>query len=126
MILDTTFIIDFFCGRREAVAKMEELESGGGPILTTGISVYETAQGLKTQRESETAKEFFSNFMVLPLTRKSAWKAAIIQKKLRKAGLTIQDEDAMIAGIALSRNHAVLTRNTKDFSRVTGLKVETY
>ena len=45
-------------------------------------------------------------------------------ESLRDARLSVRSMDLRIAAIALSRNMTVLTRNTADFAKVPGLKVE--
>lgn len=126
MILDTTFLIDFFRGNLEAVKKIEEMESADEAIFTTSVSVFEVVQGIKGNKERLSAKEFFSSIGVFALTKKSAVTAGEIRSGLKKSGLTIDPEDAMIAGIAIVKGQAVLTRNKKHFSQITNLLVETY
>lgn len=38
----------------------------------------------------------------------------------------INIEDIMLAGIALTHNESIITRNIKHFSKIEGLKIETY
>ena len=55
-----------------------------------------------------------------------AEKAGEIHGTLAKGGQGIDNIDAMIAATALLENETVLTRNIKHFSRVKGLRVESY
>jgi tRNA(fMet)-specific endonuclease VapC len=51
-------------------------------------------------------------------------KAAAEFKRPRQAGVRIGPMDLKIAAIALTNNATVLTRNSRDFARVPGLKFE--
>src|SRR3989344_1102866 len=125
MILDTTFIIDFLRGNNDAAEKMNALESDAEPVSTTSISVFEVTQGIKGAREEKNADIFFSSIHAIPLAKKSALAGGKVRRKLMAQGITIDAEDAMIAGIAITRNETILTRNVKHFSAISGLKTET-
>lgn len=126
MILDTTFIIDFLRGNETAVEIMQGLESAGEPIATTCISVFEVTQGIREIKEEKKAEEFFSSIHAIPLVKRSAFTAGRVRRKLVSQGITIDPEDAMIAGIAMARHETIVTRNVKHFSSVSGLKVKSY
>lgn len=129
MILDTSFLVDLLRGNKTAVDKIAEIEKRNEPIATTTISVFEIWQGLsKKAGEEETEKTFelFKSINVVGFDFDSAIKAGEIQGSLRATGQKIDPEDAMIAGIAKSRQEKVLTRNQKHFARIRGLEIETY
>ncbi len=126
MILDTTFLIDFSRGNQKTVMKLIELEKQRKPIMTTSINVYEIIQGIKNKKESEIAKKLFSKLEILPFNSEAAHIAGEIQKELRKKGEIIDSEDTMIAGIAITQNKTILTKNIKHFSKIKDLKIESY
>lgn len=51
-------------------------------------------------------------------------RAAVEFKRLRQEGIRIGTMDLKIAAIALANDATVITRNTRDFSRVPNLKFE--
>ena len=128
MILDTTFMIDMLKGVPAAVEKAYELDKTNAPILTTTITVFELWQGVHDahQNERERVLELLGAYGLHNLDFESAQKAGEIFDKLCKHGLEIDTEDCMIAGIAITRNEAVLTRNVEHFSRIGGLRIEKY
>ena len=67
-----------------------------------------------------------SRFDVLPFDLPAAEQAAKVRAHLERQGTPIGPVDTMIAGIALSRNLIVVTRNTREFERVPGLRVENW
>ena len=62
----------------------------------------------------------FAKMNVLPLTTDAA--SAFI--RLRKSGVRVGTMDLRIGSIALVHGFVVLTRNTIDFGKITGLRVE--
>jgi tRNA(fMet)-specific endonuclease VapC len=62
----------------------------------------------------------------LDFTADDARKAAEIRAALAAAGTPIGPYDVLIAGQALQRGLVVVTRNTREFSRVPGLNVENW
>lgn len=69
-------------------------------------------------------KRFFSRFISLPFDDAAASAHGRIRSDLADRGLPIGPHDMMIAAIALVNNLTVVTHNTSEFSRVTGLRVE--
>jgi len=65
-------------------------------------------------------------FDVLPFDLAAAEQAAKARTHLERQGTPIGPVDTMIAGIALSQNLTVVTRNTREFERVPGLRVENW
>ena len=67
-----------------------------------------------------------SRFDVLPFDLPAAEQAAKVRAHLERQGTPIGPVDTMIAGIALSRDLTVVTRNIREFERVPGLRVENW
>lgn len=63
---------------------------------------------------------FFREWTILPFDQ----VAAIRYEELRNSGIRGMDNDLKIAAIALCNDAIILTRNSKDFSRVPNLKFE--
>ena len=58
------------------------------------------------------------------MDRSAAIEAAAIRAQLEKNGISIGPYDLLIAGLARSRNMTLVTNNTKEFERVTDLRLE--
>lgn len=130
MILDTTFIIDLMDGLPEALKKYYELQEKKEKIIVTSITTFELWSGIGrcTHPESEKrkVKAVLESQFLISLDSECAQKAGLIDGTLRKEGQQIEIQDNLIAGIALHHNEPLLTRNTKHFQRIKGLKIETY
>ncbi len=127
--LDSDFIVDLLKRKQNAVMKFQSLK--GEEIASTEINYFEVLYGIFikkqiSQAEEELAEQFFESITDMVFDHSSAYNAAKISTSLEKEGLTIELNDSLIAGICLSNNCALLTKNIKHFSRIKGLKVETY
>jgi tRNA(fMet)-specific endonuclease VapC len=67
-----------------------------------------------------------NRFDVLPFDLEAAEQAAKVRAHLERQGTPIGPVDTMIAGIALSLDLTVVTRNIREFERVPGLRVENW
>lgn len=63
---------------------------------------------------------------VIDFDESAALEAGQLQALLKKAGRLIGVEDVQIAATALNRNLTLVTRNTRHFHHVTGLRVENW
>lgn len=130
MIADTSFLIDFMEGKVDAVTKSSELLKLGEPLFMTAISSFELHTGLarsdRPKQEKEKIQRALAYITALPLTVAAAEEAGIIHGQLIKEGNRIDQNDCLIAGIALVRQEAVLTKNVKHFSKIKNLKIDTY
>jgi predicted nucleic acid-binding protein len=126
-LLDSTFLIDLLRGRKETLKIINSKEM----LLTTQINIYEVVKGLflKNIPSSKFAKimEMFENIRVLPFDDNAVIQSAEIYTRLVKKGLEVHNFDCMIAGAALSRGvNTIITKNTRHFERINGMKVEKY
>ena len=127
MILDTTFIIDLFRGNEDAIRRAIQLDDARETVFITSVSVFELWQGLdsKSAEKKKKLEEFVEMIGMLDLNAESAKVGGLVQSELVSKGEMIDPEDSMIAGIAIKHNHSILTRD-RDYSRIKGLKLETY
>lgn len=68
--------------------------------------------------------ELFMQFNSLYFNDKAAEICGNIRAHLAKLGTPIGPYDLQIAGIALANNIILVTHNTKEFSRITDLRIE--
>lgn len=130
MIADTSFLIDLMQDDGAAKDKAEKLVAESVPIMVGTPTVFELYVGvglaIKSSEEREKVFEVLRSLTQLPLDAPSATTAGMIYAQKTKEGTKIDAEDAMIAGIALENQQAMLTKNIKHFAGIPGLKVEGY
>ena len=129
MILETSFVIDFLNGKRDAVSKISSLIDEKRDCIITTPTIFEVWSGIislkKGENEKTKMKLLLNNQIIYGLDTESAEIAGKIHGELVLKGLTIDPADCMIAGIAISNNLPLLTRDGH-FNRIEGLKVEGY
>jgi tRNA(fMet)-specific endonuclease VapC len=137
IILDTNTMTHFSYGHENVRKKIEAVEEGE-QLAVTLITRNELLRGradslLKAADEAELKKamerfrqteEMLADFMVLPVDDEAVQQFGRLrkEKKLKKIGRA----DLLIACIALAQNALLVTRNTKDFKLVTGLRLENW
>lgn len=130
--VDTTFLIDLLRGDSGAVSQAESLDDEGG-AATTEINAFEVFYGITASSRALSkvrlaqAEALLSRLEVFPLDHTSALTAATLLGRLARQGQSVNVMDGLVAGILLSRHcSTIVTRNVKDFSRIPGMRPETY
>jgi tRNA(fMet)-specific endonuclease VapC len=108
--------------------KQKMLENLGEWAISS-VTYHELWRGLM-QTKSEKIELFFTQFLssvtVLDFDGGDARESGRILAEFSVAGKQIGDSDTLIAGQAIANHLILVTNNTKHFSRVKGLQVETW
>lgn len=83
-----------------------------------------TAKSQTPIQSSDKLLFFLSQFQSLPFDDEAAAIYGKIRATMERAGTPIGSLDMLIAAIALSNDLILVTHNTREFSRVGGLKLE--
>jgi tRNA(fMet)-specific endonuclease VapC len=124
IVADTDVLIDFLKGVGAAADRVEfELKHG---LATTVISAFELWNGACGSSKREAAVEtLLDSLKILPCKQAAAKKAAQIRYTMRKQGQTIGMADSLIAGICVSEEAILLTRNREHFCGIADLSLGT-
>ena len=124
IVADSDVLIDFLAGRDPAAGRVEiELESRS--FATTAVSRFELLAGARDKTAEGLVRRLLDSLSTLPLDRESADRAAAVRRALELRGSPIGMADSLIAGIVMTHDALLLTRNRKYFERVEGLKLAT-
>ena len=97
-------------------------------MAITAVTTFELFQGTSGLNEKEL--KFFSkltdNALEIPVEHETAKVAGVFRSQLKKQGIQLEAHDCLIASIVIVGRDVLLTRNVKDFSRIEGLRIETY
>lgn len=118
--LDSDVLIAFLKGDPRAV---RAVTSSQDRICTTILNAQEVLLGLRGGA-AEKAREFLRSIVVTPYTWREVDAVLKVKRTLRETGRPIGAIDEMIAGICIANDMAIVTGNTRHFSRVEGLRVE--
>lgn len=99
-----------------------------GDIGIPAIVLYELKVGIakstSPRKRREQLKALAEATQVLSFGAEEAEAAARIRVSLEKEGSPIGPYDLLIAGTAMARNAILVTRNTREFARISKLQVE--
>lgn len=126
-LLDTNVWIDYLKNQDSAVIrKLQKLAVS--EIVCCSIVRSELMHGARKygdqMKRARLVQKTLSPFLSYSFCDKDADVYAKIRDQLETAGTVIGPYDLQIASIALRRGLTLVTRNTREFSRVEGLKIE--
>jgi tRNA(fMet)-specific endonuclease VapC len=125
-VLDTNTVIYFFKGMGTVAERM--LQESPRDISLPAIVLFELETGIakssSPEKRSAQLRDLLSAISIIPFGEKAATCSAQIRSRLEKEGRPIGPFDTLIAGTALAHSAVLVTHNTREFSRVTGLKIE--
>lgn len=126
--LDTNTLIYFFKGMGKVAPKL--LMQAPGDILLPAVVLYELETGIaKSQapaKRRDQLNELLKVIQVIPFEAKAARIAADIRADLEQQGRMIGPLDNLIGASAIAAGAILVTRNTSEFSRISGLIVENW
>jgi tRNA(fMet)-specific endonuclease VapC len=126
-LLDTNTCIAYLTRRSRKIEKILQ-EMVPADISLCSVVKYELIYGAyKSQKidyNLSRLKLFFTPFECLPFDDDASILAGKIRAELERSGSPIGPADLLIGSIALSHGLVVVTRNTKEFSRIDGLLLE--
>ena len=124
VLLDSNTIIHYLKGVEKVVSRLQATPRRELAIPT--IAAYEiefgTLQSSSDRRRSLVAG-LLNGLHQVPFDRAAAHEAARVRVELERDGLTIGPLDLLIAATALCRSATLVTSNTREFSRVRGLRL---
>ena len=125
--LDTNVISALINNKPVVIEKLKEVRLEGHEVRLNALSYFEVRRGLVLPRFARKFVAFQRLTQIydsLPLEIEALDISADIYGDLRRKGTPLEDADILIAGIAIANDAVLVTRNTKHFERVEGLRLE--
>ncbi|CAN5591068.1 type II toxin-antitoxin system VapC family toxin [soil metagenome] len=127
-VLDTNTVIHYFKGLGRVAERL--LATPPSQVRVPSLVVYELEVGIQKANEPQKRREqlrvLLASMAVLPFHVREAEVAAKVKMELEARGTPIGPMDVLIAGTALAHGATLITRNTREFERVDGLRVENW
>ena len=127
-LLDTNTLIYFFKQQGQVATHLKNIAPS--QISISSVVLFELEYGvLRSTRPDHQRKGIdavLTVYGISSLDDKAAKSAAWIKYTLEAAGTPIGHFDLLIAGTALAHDMTLVTRNTREFERVPGLRVENW
>lgn len=128
-LLDTCTVSDFIKGQTGVQTRIKATHPHLIAISTVTWMEIEFGMQLSPDRAKKLASmmdAFLSSITILPFENADAKAAGGLRSALQKQGQPIGAYDVLIAGCGLARGLVVVTSNTSEFKRVSGLQVENW
>lgn len=128
MILDTSFILDLWDEKPDAVAKAREVDARGEPIYIPTPVLYELWEGVarSARPRSEEAKvvDFAAGHELLPFNDRDAREAGLLSGRLSRSGKMMGTVDVQVAGMAKAREQTLLATDRRFRELTDEIRVE--
>ncbi len=123
--LDTNTVIHFLKEGGMVLANLARVPRSQVAIPSTVVYELEVGTLRSTNGDARRVRidALLRTVTILPFGREEAEAAARVQAALEASGQVIGPRDTLIAGTCLAANATLVTRNTREFGRVQGLKV---
>ncbi|TVR67246.1 MAG: type II toxin-antitoxin system VapC family toxin [Spirochaetaceae bacterium] len=120
-VLDTSALISFLRGEESGHAVKSILHAN--EALVPAICVYEMLAGVRSRKHKEDRSNLLDLVTIVPLDRIIAQRAADLFTKLRSQGITLDNEDLLVAATALTLSVPILTFNRRHFQNIPGVRL---
>jgi tRNA(fMet)-specific endonuclease VapC len=125
LALDTNTVIYFFKGMGRVAENLRK--EAPRDIAIPAVVLYELevgiAQSSRPRQRRESLDALLEVIHILPFDERAASASAELRAQLERTGRGIGPIDTLIAGTALAHSATLVTHNTKEFSRVRGLRL---
>lgn len=126
-LLDTNICIALLKGHDRPLMKRLQSLHPSALVLCSVVKaelLYGARNSQKIEANLHLLDRFFAPFDSLPFDDAAAQYYGTMRAMLTRAGTPIGANDLCIASIALAHDLTIVTRNRREFHRVTGLRVE--
>ncbi len=125
-LLDTNICVHAIKRHPEVLRNLQERSPDDLAVsaITLAELWFGAAKSSRPPRTRESVDAFLKPFEILSFEARAAGEYAEIRLQLEKEGRPIGERDLLIGAIARSRRLIVVTHNVREFSRISGLRVE--
>ena len=125
-LIDSDWVIDYLGSRPEALRLLETLADEGVAIsILTYMEIYQgVIQSTQPEEVQDKLQAFLDAVPIIPLSPSVARRCAPLREDLRLQGRRVNQRaiDLIIAATALEYDLILVTRNTRDYEDVPGLR----
>ncbi len=130
MILETSFILDLWDEKPEAVAKAREIDARGEAVYLPTPVLYELWEGVarsdRPREEATKVRDFVGGHDVLPFSDADAREAGLLSGRLSRAGRTMGTVDVQVAGMARAQGRTIVTADHRFRVLADEIRLERY
>lgn len=125
-LLDTNTVIYFFKGMGQVAEHL--LAKQAEQLAISSVTLYELKVGIlksnNPNKRIDQLERLLRFIAVIPFDAACAHHTAVIRASLEQAGTPIGPYDLQIAGTAIAHQYILVTHNTKEFARISGIMLD--
>lgn len=130
-MLDTNTLVYVLNARPHHQAVIERFKrEDPRDMVVSSITLAELRFGIEKSKRQQTSRQALRRVLnvlnVIPFEARAAEEYGAVRARLEADGQPIGPLDTLIAAHAMSLNLTLVTHNTREFSRVGGLRVENW
>ena len=130
VFVDTDLLVAMLRGDRQADQKLDALESSRTRIRASTITAMELFFGAylhaKTKEKIDEVSNVLDQIELADFDLHVSDCCGKLLHTIRTRKIDVDLPDVQIAATVIAHNDTIITRNIKDFSRIPGLRVETW
>ena len=128
--MDTSFVLDLWDEKPEAVAKARQIDARGEMVYLPTPAFFELCEGVapsgRPRDEAAKGREFTSGHELLPFGKADALEAGLLLRRLSRTGRLMGTVDVEIAGMAKAREQTLLATDRRFPELSAEIRVEAY
>ncbi|HMB45976.1 MAG TPA: type II toxin-antitoxin system VapC family toxin [Candidatus Methanoperedens sp.] len=125
-VFDTNFLVDLLNDEPGISYIADSFEHPKTTTINAFELFYGAWQSSKPRENIREINSLLKSLSILEVDLAAAQKAAEIHAGLKNSGSTLELEDVLIAGIVMTNNEELVTRNINHFKRIPGLKYRSW
>jgi len=126
-LLDTNVCIHLLNSSKNSIVHHLKKHSPNEIALCSIVKaelLYGARHSKKVEANLQLLNQFFKPFISLTFDDRCAEEAGLIRADLAAQGKPIGPNDLLIAAVTRAHDLVLVTHNTKEFSRITGLRID--
>ena len=121
LLVDTSSLIEFLRGSDAGVPLRSYLTQRRAAV--SAITVFELFAGVSSEKHRRRRTELVDLVRIIPVDGSIAGRAAELFTGLRRQGITIDNEDLIIAATAIEHDLAIYSGNVRHFESIPGVRL---
>lgn len=120
-IVDTSALISYL--RKEAPGETVLLLLEEESVIVPAVCIFELLAGVRSEKHIKQRHELLDLTEIADMDRRISERAAELFTELRSEGITIDNEDIIVAATSIILDLPLLTSNKKHFKHIRDLKI---
>ncbi len=120
--LDTNFLINILRGKGTSEVTVDMIDDPNTTVINAFELYFGARRSAKQEENISNINSLLKSIDILDFDIPAAVKAADIHARLMSSGISLDVQDVLIAGIVITNNEKLMTKDINHFNRIPGLR----